>query len=256
SAPTAAPEAAPVEASVDVSSAANPDPAWVETFDTGSWGRINHAWGNVQTGNGEVTLTGISGMMEFPGGPSAGDGYGYREFVANIEGSGPGPAIVLWPGSNVWPGPEIDIGEIKPDGSGQYAALHWKGETGGDEYVTVDIGDYRGQWATYGVNWLPDAVEFYVNGELKGRVTENVGRDFANGGEDVTSGWLSSIGYGPGDGRITVTEVRFTPYDGSSTPGQEPAPGPMPAPVPPPNDWSGPAPQPDAAPAPEVPPVA
>ena len=191
-----------------------PERGWLESFDGGDWGRHTHWWGNIETREGEVSLTGLSGQMVRPAGREAGDGYGYREFLAKIEGSGAGPAIVLWPCSDAWPGPEIDIGEIWWDGSGQYAALHWRGEDGSDQYELVDIGDHRGKWARYGIDWRPDRVDFYVDGELKGSVDHNVPKDFAHGGEDVTTGWPSSIGIGPGDGRITVSEVSFDPYDG------------------------------------------
>ena len=59
--------------------------------------------------------------------------------MARAGGAGPtprgnaqGPAIMLWPGDDQWPGSEMDFGEIANDGSGQYSSLHW--DNGGDRY--------------------------------------------------------------------------------------------------------------------------
>jgi hypothetical protein len=57
--------------------ATNTDQPFHESFDNGI-GALNHHWGgNVDTSvPGQITLTGHAGTMEFPGGISAGHGYG------------------------------------------------------------------------------------------------------------------------------------------------------------------------------------
>ena len=105
-----------------------------ESFDNGI-GALSHHWaGDIDTSvPGEITLTGLAGAMQFPGGPSAGQGYGTYTFNAKLDGDGPGPALLLWPGDDRWPGQEIDIVEILSGGR-QYGTVHWDGG-GWDEYL-------------------------------------------------------------------------------------------------------------------------
>ena len=75
-----------------------------ESFDNGV-GILNHTWGSVDTSkDGQVTLTGYSGIMQRPTGDSAGNGYGTYEFTLSMKGNQQGPAALLWPGNDEWPG--------------------------------------------------------------------------------------------------------------------------------------------------------
>jgi beta-glucanase (GH16 family) len=92
--------------------------------------------------------------------------YGYFEMRADIpEGQGMWPAFwLLRPGG--WP-PEIDVMEVvgkKPDEL--VTTIHSKagGNYSMDGHVTVIPGLSQGM-QTYGVNWQPDTITWYFNGE-------------------------------------------------------------------------------------------
>jgi hypothetical protein len=92
--------------------------AVINTFDS-NLGSLSHAWNIQGPSNGAVTLGGGASMMEWATGRDAGHGYGTYTVTAKVDGSQPGPGIILWPGDNQWPGQEVDMLEITPDGSGR-----------------------------------------------------------------------------------------------------------------------------------------
>ena len=115
-------------------------PTYAEEFTSG-WGSWRHNWqseeGIQQTGNGTILVGGSSAAAASC--PSARNPPRLRRRAVPdpraIEGglgSGSGPALVIWPGDDRWPGPEIDIGEIG-GGGGLYMATHWD-ENGEDAY--------------------------------------------------------------------------------------------------------------------------
>ncbi len=211
-----------------------PNNALIESFDNGT-GALGNAW-NVNTSvKGQVTLGGNSGLMEWASGRDAGHGYGTYTIAAKVDGNQPGPAIVFWPGDNRWPGQDIDMGDITPDGSGgQYGAVHWN-NNGSDaaNYVIFD-GVNTGIFHDYQMVWEPGRITFRVDGATKGSVTDHVPTDYDHGGMNNTIGFLNN---NPNTS-ITVTHVDFRPSGGggSSTPpaqtGGSTAPAQPPAPWP------------------------
>lgn len=184
-----------------------------ESFDNGV-GALSQAWNVDLSVPGEVTLSGSSALMEPAVGRDAGHGYGTYTVVAKLEGSVPGPGIILWPGDNVWPGQEIDMAEIAQDGSGrQYGTLHWdEGGSDGFEYLIYD-GVEGGVFHEYQMVWEPGRITFLVDGVEQGTITRNVPADFDAGGTNNTIGFLN---IGP-DTSITVREVDYVPL-GAGTP--------------------------------------
>ena len=74
------------------------------------------------------------------------------------------PRLLLWPDSEDWPEDgEIDIMEIpKGDRTKAYFTVHW------GEHNTQDGGSAAGdftQWHTFAVEWTPDHVSGFVDGE-------------------------------------------------------------------------------------------
>jgi beta-glucanase (GH16 family) len=180
-----------------------------ESFDSGV-GLLNHTWnsGNIQTGGGQLTLRGDSGAMQNPTGPAAGNGYGYYEVTAKMSADVQGPAVLLWPGNDEWPGPEIDIVEVI-DGR-PYGTLHWN-ENGNDAYRSVFFnGVDETQTHKYAVEWSPDKVEWFVDGRSQGAITDHVPKDYAHGGIDQT---LSVMNRGWEGGWLTVQDVSYTSHD-------------------------------------------
>lgn len=189
-----------------------PNNALSESFDNGT-GALGNAW-NVNTSvSGQVTLSGNSGLMEWASGRDAGHGYGTYTVTAKLDGNQPGPAIVLWPGDNQWPGQEIDMAEITPDGSGrQYGNVHWN-NNGSDAYTPrIYDGVYGGTFHDYQMTWEAGRITFRVDGVEKGVVTDHVPTDYDHGGMNNTIGFLNN---NPNTS-ITVSHVDFRPSGGGS----------------------------------------
>jgi beta-glucanase (GH16 family) len=176
-----------------------------ESFDNGL-GALSHTWtdgGHIDTGSGQVTLKGEAIAMMHPGGSDTGFGYGKYEFEASMSPDQKGPAILLWPGDDKWPGPEYDIVEVI-DGHA-YGAVHWN-DNGHDAYTTRTFdGVDESQTHTYGITWQEGRIDYYVDGQHYGSVTENVGNDHAHGGVNMVPSIMSG-----GDAELTV--YKFT-YD-------------------------------------------
>ncbi len=140
-----------------------------ESFDDGL-GPISNAWNVDQSVGGEVRLSGDAALMEWATGPEAGHGYGTYTVEAKLDGDVPGPGIILWPGDNQWPGQEIDMVEITPDGSGrQYGTVHWDND-GADAYLAqIYDGVEGGVFHEYQMVWEPGRITFLVDGAEKAR---------------------------------------------------------------------------------------
>ncbi|WP_043338263.1 family 16 glycosylhydrolase [Belnapia moabensis] len=176
-----------------------------ETFNRGV-GQLNHTWGKIDTSiAGQVTLTGYSGIMQWPTGASAGNGYGHYEVVAALKGNQAGSAVMLWPGNDKWPGTEMDLAEIHNGRA--YGTAHHKTSTGGDGYRTVTYdGLDESRPHKYSLDWTPNKLVFKVDGHTYGTITKNVGKDFEHGGIDAVFGMLNN---NPNTS-LTVYEVSYT----------------------------------------------
>lgn len=186
--------------------------SFFESFDNGI-GALNHTWGSgIDTSvSGQVTISGYSGIMEKPWGDAAGHGYGTYKIVARLSGNAEGPAALLWPGNDRWPGPEMDIVEYIHDHA--YAALHYD-NNGRDGYHIINYdGLDPSQTHTYEVKWEPGRISLSVDGRSYGSFTQNVGADYDHGGLNSTIS-IMNRGHNPGTS-ITVYEVGYTPLGGS-----------------------------------------
>lgn len=187
-------------------------PAFRDSFDAGI-GNFPDAW-NVDTSvPGQVTLHRpepylSSGMMEATATPGTGHGYGVYTVNAKMTGAVPGPAIMLWPGDNKWPGSEIDFGEISNDGTGrQYGSLHW--DAGGDTYDVrfFDEAVKGGVFHEYQAVWEPGRLTYNVDGAEQAVYTEHVPADHAHGGMDHVFAFLN---ISP-DTSLTVADASYVP---------------------------------------------
>jgi beta-glucanase (GH16 family) len=110
--------------------------------------------------------------------------YGYFEMRAQLPaGQGMWPAFWLCT-KGQWP-PELDpleaFGATSPDGQGGVTQMHW-GEISRDSALSagswVDVGtDITAGYHTYGVDWQPDRMTFYFDGQQIGQV--NTPSDFS-----------------------------------------------------------------------------
>lgn len=180
-------------------------PNFFETFSRGV-GQLNHTWGKIDTSiAGQVTLSGNAGMMQKPSGASAGNGYGHYEITAALKGNAAGPAILLWPGNDKWPGQEIDLAEIY-NGT-PYGAAHHKTASGGDGYRTATYtGLDESKPHEYTLDWTPGKLVFGVDGKTYGTITQNVTPDYEHGGIDVVFGALNNSAHTS----VTVYEMSYT----------------------------------------------
>ena len=181
-----------------------------ESFDNGV-GALNHTWGNgIDTSvRGQVTVSGNSGIMEAPWGSAAGHGYGTYSITASLKGDTAGPAALLWPGNDKWPGPEFDLAEIINGRA--YGTMHFKGSDGNDVYGSIFYNGLDESKAhTYTLDWQPGSLTFSVDGHVYGGFSDNVGRDFDHGGINE----VFSIMNRGGGTSITVYDVSYSPSGG------------------------------------------
>lgn len=139
------------------------------------------------TGSGWTT----GGLSQGPNGTE----YGLYQIHAKADaGQGVGPELILWPVSNEWPGPEVDMLE-SPNGdrSESYFTLHWKGDDGSNQYTSQGFAINSSQWHTYAVDWEPDHLTYYIDGQELFTTTQHVPQEPLALG---ASGFVAA----PGDG--------------------------------------------------------
>jgi beta-glucanase (GH16 family) len=181
--------------------------SFYESFDSGT-GALSHVWGNgLDTSvKGQITLNGSSGgAMQHASGAHAGFGYGSYTVTAKVEGNAVGPAALLWPADDRWPGTELDFVEVLPNGTA-YGTAH-NGNNGYDWYEAEMYGVDESQVHTYGIDWHPDRVEFSVDGRGAGTVWMDT-KDAAHGGSNVVFGAMNMND----DTSITVYDMSYSPW--------------------------------------------
>ena len=177
-----------------------------ESFDNGT-GALSHHWGNgLDTSvKGQITLHGSSGgAMQHASGAQAGFGYGSYTVTAKVEGDAVGPAALLWPADDRWPGTEIDFVEVLPNGTA-YGTAHKN--DGGDWYQARMYDVDESGVHTYGIDWHADRVEFSVDGQDAGTVWMDT-KDAAHGGTNVVFGAMNMND----DTSITVYDMSYSPW--------------------------------------------
>jgi hypothetical protein len=207
---------------------------WADNFTTAG-GTLTNRWGRGVELNvaGQVTLRANtddyydsqgrylgpvgsdSGAETLPPGyktTAGGWGYGLYSFLLQTNAVVGGYAL-CWPGSDKWPGPEMDVLEITEGGVG-YGTVHWKGSDGSNQYSSVM---YNGvdttQWHTYSMLWEPGRVTYHVDGVAYGSVNHDIANDYANGGENTCPGVGMQTWWNSGGARgswITVRQIIYS----------------------------------------------
>jgi beta-glucanase (GH16 family) len=102
--------------------------------------------------------------------------YGYAEMRAKVpKGKGLWPAFWLLSCDQGWP-PEIDVTEILGDQPTVHnMAVHWQSDGGkslsnGGKWIGPD---FSAGWHTFGVDWQPNAIVWYVDGIERHRYTDS-----------------------------------------------------------------------------------
>lgn len=93
--------------------------------------------------------------------------YGYFESRIKVQkGQGVWPAFWLLPADRNWP-PEIDVMEFLGNKPGEILqTLHWEQDAkpAKDETRISKTIDYSNNWHTYGVDWQPGKIDWYIDG--------------------------------------------------------------------------------------------
>jgi beta-glucanase (GH16 family) len=95
--------------------------------------------------------------------------YGYAEARLKLPaGQGLWPAFWLLPADQTWP-PEVDIMEnLGHESNKAYMSYHWIPAAGGHDF---DVSQYVGgdvtAWHTYGVDWQPGVIHWYIDGVVR-----------------------------------------------------------------------------------------
>ncbi len=91
--------------------------------------------------------------------------YGYFEIKAKMpEGQGFWPAFWLLPTDNSWP-PELDVFEgLSKDPTTLYMTVHGEDANGKHTGEQARLHIDTTQWHTYGADWGPDFITYYVDG--------------------------------------------------------------------------------------------
>ncbi len=136
---------------------------------TDNVGRNNPA--NLSVGDGVLTINShkdqSGGLSWYPG-----QKYGRWEVRARSEaGAGYGPVMLLWPDAEDWPeGGEIDFLEMpKPERKIAKFTVHYGSD---NSQNGVDVpGDFT-QWHNYAVEWTPDHIAGFIDGQEIFRTTD------------------------------------------------------------------------------------
>ena len=166
-----------------------------ESFEN-SVGPFTENWGVDFSTFGEARFYGnqysTAGMKEPGADPTIGHGYGTYTVNAMFTGVTAGSAIMLWPGDNKYPGAEIDIAELTPDGTGhEYATMHWNDNGGNGQKQYMLDGVPSGVFHDYQAVWEPGKFTISVDGQVKAVITEHVPADYNHGGMNEVLAFLN-----------------------------------------------------------------
>jgi hypothetical protein len=211
---------------------APPDPQTVTFFEGFPAGRGTGALQTrfIAAGTGNSLTTSADGIVDVVGNVSAmtlvsptktNDGkYGFGnglfemrvKFNTTIIGDGSGPALILWPADDVWPGSEIDLGEFQPNGTAvhiYYMATHWKDANGANQSTTYPAKAPfdATQWFTVKAYLQTDKITYYINDTLQYVDTAHPAPDYAHGGTNHSIGFLNNSS----NTSYRVNWVRWTP---------------------------------------------
>jgi len=159
-----------------------------------------------------ITSNGNAAGFETPDylGPTSSYGYGlYQVTFTMPTNQAAGAYICLWPGTNQWPGPEIDLAEQL---NGQpYLTVHWMGADGSNQYQSYFFNADLSKATTIALDWESTSLTFYVNGRqvvqyLAGGSVP-IPKDAADGGENEAFG---AGNVGPAGTSLTIQKMSYS----------------------------------------------
>lgn len=198
---------------------------WTEDFTQASSldsGLFPMRWGNggeFSFGSNGLTIKSdgtAAGFMNKDQGASDSSGYGtYSATFSMPTSQASGAYVCLWPSTNSWPGPEIDLAE-QNNGKG-YLTVHWKGSAGQNSSQSVSFNADLSHSTTVSVDWQSSGLTFDVNGSQVAQFSAGgsvpVPKDAADGGENESFG-VGNVG--PAGTSLTLSSMSYTPSSDSS----------------------------------------
>ena len=148
----------------------------------------------------------------------AGDSYGYGLYQATISvpsnNQAPGVAVLMWPASNQWPGPEIDL--VEQLNGHAYMTVHWAGSGNSNHYQSYFLNNVDlTHKTTIAADWEHNSLTFYVNGQEVVQYNSGgsvpIPKDAADGGQNEAFG--AQVGT-KGD-QLTLYSMSYSKYTGS-----------------------------------------
>lgn len=144
----------------------------------------------------------------------AGNSYGYGKFQATFTmptNQANGAYLCLWPSTNVWPGPEIDLAEQyngKP-----YLTVHWKGSDGSNQFHSYYFNANLANPTTVAVVWSATGLSFSVNGQnvvnFNSGGSVPVPKDYADGGQNEAFG---AGNVGPWGTKVSISDMNYSKW--------------------------------------------
>jgi Glycosyl hydrolases family 16 len=210
---------------------ANYTTVWQDNFTTDS--SLNSSlfpisWGNPDEfsfGSNGLTVTSdgtAAGFMNADLGATNGTGYGLYSATFTMTNQAAGPYVCLWPATNVWPGPEIDLAETL---NGQpYLTVHWEGAGDTNQSQSFDFNGNLADPTTVAVDWEANSLTFYVDGQQVVQYTSGgsvpIPKDAADGGENESFG-VGNVG--PAGSSLTVSNLSYSAYTPGSSSSTDPS---------------------------------
>ncbi|MHA6792421.1 glycoside hydrolase family 16 protein [Pseudonocardia bannensis] len=202
---------------------------WSSYDGPGYAGRGTRSPGAVSVENGVLTITGDSAGTT--GGLAWGRGQKYGRWEGRVRVPAGDPSynalLLLWPDAQDFPvGGEIDFMEVVDPARQKTGVVVHYGEDNSQVHGEVEIDATR--WHNWAVEWTPESITAYVDGEEWYRTTDTSVLPPGPMHLCIQLDWFPRGGT-PAESRMEVDWVRQYPWDGTGgTSAQDPDAGPRP----------------------------
>jgi hypothetical protein len=200
---------------------------WSDNFTQDSslnTGIFSRQWGDGSefSFNNGLTLTSdgnAAGFLTQDGSAADSTGYGLYEATVSVPSNNqqPGIAVTMWPATNQWPGPEIDL--VEQINGQAYMTVHWADSSGNNDYSSTFLPNVDlTKPTTLAMDWESGSLTYYVNGQEVTHFASGgsvpIPSDAADGGQNEAFGAEVSSTYGS---QLTLYDMSYSQYTGSSS---------------------------------------
>ena len=142
---------------------------WYAVDGAGHQGNGRRTGSQVTVADGVLTITGLADGTTGCIGMTQAQQFGRWEARMRVPGGGPTyhPVLILWPADDRWPdGGEIDYAEARGANSRAIEFNYLSSSSGRPEWTAGERDLDLTEWHNYAVEWTPETVRGYVDGEL------------------------------------------------------------------------------------------